>query len=208
MNDPDIRASDITNAVEEIAIGHRIVLLQRACKLIVDKTPSANNYASGVNTKATIVGVHHTQGRVSYPHWTDFLTEFGTAYRGDCAIGNPTSITALKLMSITDGTNITFSSWSMMPNSNVVDFNGDMMSMGYGWVSDDTATGFTANKLWVFQKATTLGYVQRMGMDQDEIERVAGPRKVRRWLGTESLFCTIYTAGMRSFDFNAPSVTA
>ena len=197
LNDPQVRASDITNAVEEIAIGHRIILLRDAAKLITDRTPSGNN----TDSMGTIAGVPHAAGKVSYAHWTDFMTKFGTAYRGDCALGNPTSITALKLMSITDGQNLSLGSWSMLPNSNVEDFNGDMMRLGYGWIDDDTATGFTPNKLWVFQKATTLGYVQRMGMDQDEIERVPGPRKVRRWLGTESLFCIIDDNGMRSFSF-------
>ena len=109
-------------------------------------------------------------------------------------------------MSITDGENLSLGSWSMLPNSNIVDFNGDMMNLGYGWVDDDTSTGFKDEKLWVFQRATTIGYVQRMNMDQDELERDAGLEITRRWLGTESLFCEIDTNGMRSFDFSAASI--
>ena len=151
LRNSQVRVSDITNAVEEIGIGHRIMLLRDACKLITDKTPATNDYASGTGNRQTIAGVKHVKGKVSYAHWTDFMTRFGTAYRGDCAIGNPNSITALKLMSITDGENLSLGSWSMLPNSNIVDFNGDMMNLGYGWVDDDTSTGFKDEKLWVFQ---------------------------------------------------------
>ena len=199
LNDPGVRASDITNAVEEIGIGHRIVLLRTACKLITDKTPSAN-----VTTRASqgaIAGVTAAAGEIKYPQWVEFMTKFGTAYRGDCVIGNPQAITNFKLMSMTDGDNLTLSSWASIPGTNTVDFNGDMMDIGYGWVDADSATGFSNNNLWVFQRATTIGYVQRMGMDQDELERDAGPRITRRWLGTESLFCEIDTNGMRRYDF-------
>ena len=205
LNDPQVRAMDITNAVEEIAIGHRIILLRAAVKLITETSLTGNK--AYVSKGTEIGGVKHTMGKVSYPHFTDFITRFGTAYKPDCVIGNEKSITAFKLMSISDGQNLTLGSWAMMPNSNVMDFNGDMMSWGYGWIDDNstnkTATGLTDEfKLWAFQKATTIGYVQRMGMDQDEIERVPGPRKVRRWLGTESLFCRIDPNGVGTFDFN------
>ena len=59
-------------------------------------------------------------------------------------------------MSVTGGANLTFGSFAMVPGSNVVDFNAGMQDLGYGWVDDDTATGFTASKLWVFDVATTL----------------------------------------------------
>ena len=201
LNDPQVRAADITNAVEEIAIGHRIMLLRDAVKLITG-TPlvTGRAYTSG----GQIAGVKHEMGRVSYPHWEDFKTKFGTAYGFDSVIGNEKSIIAFKLMSITDGQNLSLGSWSMMPNTNITDWNGDMTNFGYGWVDDpENVTGLgTDFKIWAFQRATTIGYIQRSGMDQDEIERVPGPRKVRRWLGTESLFCRIDPGGVGTFDFN------
>ena len=129
------------------------------------------------------------------------MTQFGTAYRGDCVIGNPHSITNFKLMSMTDDTNLTLASWASIPGTNTVDFNGDMMDIGYGWVDADTATGFKNHNLWVFQRATSIGYVQNMAMDQDELERDAADQITRRWLGTQSLFCEIDVNGMRQYDF-------
>ena len=99
-------------AGNQIAIGHRIILLRDAAKLTTSRTLAANNTESG----GSIAGVNHTKGKVSYAHWVDFMTKFGTAYRGDCALGNPTSITALKLMSITDGENLSLGSWSIRSN--------------------------------------------------------------------------------------------
>lgn len=203
LNDPQVRASDITNAVEEIAIGHRIILLRKACKTIVDACPTGNVF----NAKTTLVenpylGITYAKGRMDWPRYSYFKKLSGSAYNYDCAIGNEKSITSLENMTVTDGTNITFASWTMMPNSRVENFNEDEISLGYGWVDKDAETGFADDKLWFFQKMTTLGFVQRMGMDQDELERVPGPRKVRRWLGTSSLFCEIDPTGIRIYDMS------
>ena len=203
LNDPQVRASDITNAVEEIAIGHRIILLRKACKTIVDATPSSQVFNAKTGVDNPYLGVTYAQGRMDWPRYTFFRTKSGTAYTFDCCIGNEQSIISLENMSITDGTNVTFGSWTMAPNSNIRKFNGSDMSLGYGWVDKDAETGFADNKLWFFQRMTTLGFVQRMGMDQDELERVPGPRKVRRWLGTESLFCEIDKNGMWQYDSSA-----
>ena len=213
LNDPQVRAADITNAVEEIAIGHRIVLLRKAAKLITGTTalsdfPAASATSRNYTQTGDIAGVSSSAGKVSYAHFSDFVTHFGTAYKPDCVIGNEKSIVAFKLMSVTEGDNLTLGSWAMLPNSSVEDFNGDMLSLGYGWIDDPSTnqvdTGLTNEfRLFAFQKATTIGFVQRMGMDQDEIERVPGPRKVRRWLGTESLFCRIDPNGVGQYNFNS-----
>ena len=196
LNDPLTRTSDITNAVEEIGIGHRITLLRGAAKLIHDSRPSGNTYDASAQT---VGGVTFEAGRVDYARWTHFMTTFGSAYTGDVAIGNEQSVVALKLMSITDGDNLSLGSWSMMPNSNIRDLNGDMTNLAYGWI--DGVAELVNSKLQVFQRATTLAFIERMGMDQDEMERVPGPRKTRRWLGTQSLFATLDNTGIREFDF-------
>ena len=199
LNASQTRASDITNAVEEIAIGHRIALLRALAKLIRDSMPSGNSF--NAKTDATVTaGVGYEQGKVDYPRWTEFMTKFGSAYQGNTAIGNEGAITALKLMSITDGNNLSLGSWSMLPNSNIEDLNGDMTRLAYGWI--DGVTELADRKLTVFQRETTAAFIQRMGMDQDEMERVPGPRKTRRWLGTESLFAILDPTGIREYDFS------
>lgn len=203
LNDPQVRASDITEAVESIAIGHRIILLRKACKTIVDACPTGNVFNAKTGPPANpYLDVTYKQGRMDWPRYTLFRTKSGTAYTFDCAIGNEPSILSLDNMSISDGANITFGSWATAQGSNVRKFNGNGMSLGYGWVDKDAETGFSDNKLWFFQKMSTLGFVQRMGMDQDELERVPGPRKVRRWLGTSSLFCDIDTNGIWQYDMS------
>ena len=203
LNASSTRASDITNAVEEIAIGHRITLLRSAAKLIHDSRPTANTYnaktATGLPSAAN--DVPYAQYKVDYPRFSHFMTTFGSAYRGNCAIGNEASITALKLMSISDGRNLSLGSWTMMPNSNIEDLNGDMTNLAYGWI--DGVTELVDGNLQVFQRETTLAYVQRAGMDQDEMERLPGPRKTRRWLGTQSLFAILDPNGIREFDTSA-----
>lgn len=202
LNDPQVRASDITEAVEQIAIGHRIVLLRKACKTIVDACPSSHVFNAKTGVDNPYLGITYNKGRMDWPRYSYFRKLAGSAYVYDCAIGNEKSITSLENMTVTDGTNITFASWTMMPNSRVENFNEDEVSLGYGWVDNNAETGFNDDELIFFQKMTTLGYVQRMGMDQDELERVPGPRKVRRWLGTSSLFCNIDPTGIRRYDMS------
>ena len=199
LNANQTRASDITNAIEEIAIGHRIALLRALAKLIRDSMPSGNSFDASASSVLG-GGIAFTAGKVDYPRWTEFMTKFGSAYQGNTAIGNEASITALKLMSITDGDNLSLGSWSMMPNSQIEDLNGDMTRLAYGWI--DGVSELAASKLTVFQRETTAAFIQRMGMDQDEMERVPGPRKTRRWLGTESLFAILDETGIREFDFS------
>ena len=197
LNDSQTRASDITNAIEEIAIGHRIALLLQVAKLLKDSVPANNTYAS-----ANVHGITHVTGQMDYPNWTVFMKEFGNAYIPNVTIGNKTAITSLELMSMTAGDqNITFGSWTMVPNTNIRSLNGDITSMDYGWIDDDTATGLTATELITFARPTTAVYVQQRGMDQDEMERVPGPRKTRRWLGTKSTFGIRDANGLRRITF-------
>lgn len=199
LNDNQTRARDITNAIEEIAIGHRIALLTGLAKLIHDSTPSGNVYTVG-NT--AVAGVTPDGGRLGYPFWTKFLKDFGNAYIPNVTLGNKDAITNLELMSMTAGDqNITYGSWTMVPNTNIRNLNGNMTEMSYGWIDDDTTTGFGNTELFTFQRETTVAYIQRMGMDQDEMERVPGPRKTRRWLGTQSAFALIDPNGLRSINF-------
>ena len=196
LNDNQTRAMDITNAIEEIAIGHRIALLNAVCKLLNDSVPSGNVYTSG-----NVHGITHESGQMDYPNWNVFLKRFGNAYIPNTTIGNSTAITSLELMSMSAGDqNISFGNWSMVPNSNIRNLNGDFTQMNYGWV-DDSSIGFTNTKLITFQRETTIVYVQRRGMDQDEMERVPGPRKTRRWLGTQSTFGLRDANGLRQINF-------
>ena len=196
LSNSQVRTRDITNAIEEIAIGHRIALTRQAAKLIHDSMPNGNKYTMPA---AGVGGVTREANVLKFPFWIDFKTKFGSAYNGNVAIGNQKSITDLKLMSITDGTNLSFGSWSMVPGSNIEDLNADMTDLAYGWV--DNVTELVDSSLIVFQLETTLVYVERIGMYQDEIERVAGPRKTRRWMGLESLLAIIDETGIRELDY-------
>ena len=198
-NDAQTRFADLTNAIEEIAIGHRIVLLQDLGRLIHDSVPSGNTYTT---SGQTVAGVTATAGQLEYPFWVKFMKDFGNAYIPNVTLGNPTSITSLELMSMTAGNqNITYGSWAMVPNSNIRNLNGDLTQMSYGYISGDTATGFGDTELFTFQRETTLVFVMRLGMDQDEMERVPGPRKTRRWLGAQSAFAVSDPEGIRSINY-------
>ena len=199
INNSQTRASDITNAIEEVAIGHRIELLGDLGKLIVDSRPSANQYDL---TGVTVGGVAHVGGTLQFPHWVAFLKRFGNAYTPNVSIGNINAITTLELMSMTGGDqNITYGSWSMVPNTNIRNLNGDLTEMNYGYISN-TGTGLTNTEIFTFQRETTLVYVQQLGGDQDELERVPGPRKTRRWLGAKAAFAAADKEGIRSVEFS------
>ena len=195
------RLSDITNAVQEIALGHRIGELQRACKTITDGVTHTAYNATGTGGK-TVAGVASEANLLKYPQWTDFVKTFGNAYRPDTAIGNATAITTLELMSMSGADqNITFGTWALIPNSNINSLNGQMSRLDYGWVEGDSATGFNDTSLFVFQRATTLAYIFRLGMNQDAMERSEGQRKTRRYLGAQSGFGLMDPTGLRRINF-------
>ena len=56
-NATETRLSDITNAVQEIALGHRIAELQRICKALSDNVNAARTYNSTGKTVAGVTGV-------------------------------------------------------------------------------------------------------------------------------------------------------
>ena len=197
LNDSQTRASDITNAVEEIAIGHRITLLQQLGKVIVDNLPSGN-----AGTAATVAGYGHTANRLEFPQWRKHLTDFGDGYRPNITIGTPDAILGLELMPITADNNITFGSWAMVPGSSVRNLNGDATAMDYGSIDDKTTTGFEDRHIYTFQKEITLAYVQRLSMNQDEVQRVPDERKVRRWLGAQAAIACLDPQAIRSLDYS------
>lgn len=206
MNDNQTRAADITNAVEEIGIGHRIELLTQAGKQIKDNLPSGNVY----DAKGAILGsTDPAAGTLIYPHWITFLKQFRSAYAANVTVGLPDAITALELMSMQgtqmgqSGGSITYGQWAMVPNTNIRNLNGDNAAMSYGYIDDETGTGFEENHLYSWQRDRGIIYVQQTGMDQDEMERVPGPRKVRRWLGTKSTMAVRDPEAIRDIDFGA-----
>ena len=189
LNDSQTRASDITNAVEEIAIQHRIALLAQLGRLIHDSVPSGNNYTT---SGKTIRGQTPTAGQLDYPWWTAFLKEFGDAYTPSVTLGNKTAITNLELMpmqSVVGGSGaITYGSWTLVPNTNIENLNGNITQMAYGYIPSDALTLFGDTELFTFDRATTLIFIQQSGMEQDETERRGGPRLTIRWLGRKSRF--------------------
>ena len=196
INDPQTRAADITNAIEEIGIGHRAMLLEDLGKLVHDSRPSGNEYTA----TGTIAGQTHTAGELSYPFWVTYLKLFGNAYIPNVTLGSPVSITNLELMSMQRGNAITYGSWSMVPNTNIRNLNGDLTEMNYGYISGSN-TGFSDTELFTFQREVCLVFVMQMGMNQDELERVAGPRKTRRWLGAKSAFAASDPSSIRSISY-------
>ena len=198
LNDSQTRASDITNAVEEIAIGHRIALLAQFGKLLKDSVRSDRVFTP----TGTVGGITFASGVLDYPHFRQFMKSFGAAYRPNICIGNSKSILDLELMSMTGGNqNLTFGTWTLIPNSNVENLNGDLTQLAYGDIDADSVTGFVDSELFVFPRETSFAFVQRRGMDQDEMERVAGPRKTRRWFGTQSGIAPLDLFGLRRMNY-------
>ena len=196
-NDPQTRMADLTNAIEEIAIGHRIELLQDLGTLVRTSVPSGNVWAAASNA---ITGYTHAPGQLTYPYWTRFLKEFGNAYVPNVTLGSLDAIQNLELMSITGGNNISYGSWAMVPGSRFRSLNGDNTAMDWGYIEGNTA--FTKNtSLYTFQREVTLAFAMRLGMDQDEVERDAGPRKTRRWLGAMSTFAVLDPNAIREIDY-------
>lgn len=196
LTDNQTRVSDITNAVEEIALGHRITLLGKLGKLVKDSCPSAN-----VDTiSGTLHGVTHTAGNLEYPFWRKFINDFRAAYNPDITIGNPTAILSLDLMSLTADGNITYGSWGMIPGSGVNKLNRNPLRMNYGSINN-TATTFTDTELYTWQQSRGVVYVMKIGGDQDETERIPGEARVRRWIRTTAGLGFLDPACIRSARF-------
>lgn len=193
-NDPTARAADLTNAVEEIGIQHRIANLGLMGKTVKDNVPSNNTYAAG-----TVAGNAHVAGKIEYPQYIHFVKLFGDAYMPNVALGTRDAITNLELMPMGTG-DVTFGNWQLIPNSNINSLNDQQSMLNYGWISN-SATGFIDTELFMLQRETSLIFVTQLGMDQNEIERDAGQRKTRRWLGTSSAFAVYDPEGMRRMTY-------
>ena len=196
LNDSQTRASDITNAVEEIAEGHRIAILAQFGKLLKESVRADHTYTPSVGDK--LGGITFATKELTYPFVRRFFKEFGTAYRPDVIIGNTNAILDLELMSMTGGDqNLSFGSWTLIPNSGIENLNGDLTRLSYGEIDADTITGFTDWELFAFQRNRAFAFLQMRGMDQDEMERVAGRRMTRRWLGTRSAIAPLDLYALR-----------
>ena len=196
-NAPETRFSDLTNAVDEIAIGHRIGELRKMGALVKSKADDSRKYS-----QSSVAGHAAVANRLAYPQWTHFLKQFGNAYMPNVALGSPNAITSLELMSMNAGNAITFGQWALVPNSNINSLNAQMSRLDYGWITPNSATGFSDTELYVFQREGTIVYIQQLGMNQDEMERVQGVRKTRRWLGTKSAFGISDEYSIRTIDFS------
>ena len=192
--DPQTRLSDITRAIEEVAIGHRIELL-----VDLGKTVKDNVKATYITKGKVIAGQTIDGGVLVYPSWNVFLKQFGDAYTANVALGTGVAITALELMSMTADENITYGSWKLLRGSGVRSLNGDGEDVDHGYING-SGTGFVDTSLYAFQRETTLVFVMRLGMDQDEMERSAGSRKWRRYLGAMSAFA-VADPEIREIDF-------
>ena len=195
-------AEDVRDGVVRIAIGQRILNLYRMGVVIRTGTPTATANNVEASAQGTIGGVAHTAGEIKYPLFLDFTSSFGPAYQCNVVIGNRQSVNTLRTMSLSGPDNVTFGSViSLLPNANFVDLNGGMMNMSFGHIDNDDQTGFTGSKLWCFDRDTTLVFVQRPAMDQDELQRDAGRMTTRRWFGTSSNFGILDNTGMKTYAF-------
>ena len=174
----EARMLDWLNAIEEIGIGHRLMLLRLAAKIANDS--KVGTYSTSGRTVGTITA---EAGKLQFPFWSQFLKEFGTAYNPNIAIGNKKSITDFEMMSFTDGQNLTLGSVTNMPGSRYVSLNTSNDNFNFGWV--DNVTELADNQLTVFDRNRALGHVYRLNYNQDATVTDEELRKVRRYVGTQ-----------------------
>ena len=200
LNDNQTRVSDITNAVEEIALRHRQTLLSELGKLVKNSRPTDNNYVTSASP-GSVQGTAHVAGRLLYPFWQKFVNDFPAPYNPDTTIGNPDAILGLDLMSLTGDDNLTFGSWGLIPGSGVRKLNRDPLRMNYGSINNNTVTGFINTELYTWQRARGVVYVQQIGADQDETQRIPGAAKVQRWMRTTAGLGILDPECIRSITF-------
>lgn len=178
LNSSQTRVGRIRNAVEEIAIYHRIALFELITKTIKDALLPGTDYR--VDKSAS--------GKVSWTIWRDFVKLFGPMYSPDIMLCKTEESTEWETMSIpTASGSIPVGQLASVTNfgDNPYVLNNVPMIPEYGWY-DGQGAGLEDNKFLTFDRDRSSVVVFQRGGDQDETERSPGPQVVTRYLSTKA----------------------
>ena len=205
LNSNQTRIGRIRNAIEEIAIYHRIVLFEMIIEAIWNGL-----VRSEVADKLTHIDTNlaTTSNNLTWIQWRDFTKSFGAFYSPDIMICRSDASTlwesiAMTVPSLKSGgvetTTTTpqatisigqFATTASNLNQNPYILNNTPIIPEYGWYDSLKNTildqaGDTHDYL-VFDRDRSSVIVFQRGSDQDETEREAGPQIITRYLSTKA----------------------
>lgn len=175
LNSNQTRVSRIRNAIEEIAIYHRIKLFEMIVKAIKDALPSGN------------IG---SAKALNWTNWRDFVKGFGSMYSADvmlCKTAESTKWENMSVFNTTSGLATISQLIATNPQfvSNPYILNNNPVIPEYGWY-DGAGAGLQDNKYLTFDRDRSSKLVFQRGSDQDETVREAGPQVITRYLSTKA----------------------
>ena len=180
LNSSQTRVGRIRNAIEEIAIYHRIALFEMVVKAI--KAGRVRAGSSNIESLST---------ELNWSVWRDFVKGFGSFYSPDVMLCRTADSTVWEGMSVSTGVG-TIPVGQLAATTNFGQspyvLNNTPMIPEYGWYDDlpDDVTGLQTEHYLVFDRDRSSIIIFQRGSDQDETEREAGPQIVTRYLSTKA----------------------
>ena len=198
LNSNQTRIGRIRNAIEEIAIYHRIVLFEMVMEAIFNGL--ADHFEN--DTTARVYRQNATGNPpLTWNVWRDFTKGFGAFYSPDIMICRSAASTIWESMAMTtnpaggvtshQGVTVgQFVATSQNLNSNPYILNNTPLIPEYGWYDalKQSVLQSTNNyhEYLVFDRDRSSIIVFQRGSDQDETEREAGPQIITRYLSTKA----------------------
>ena len=203
LNSNQTRIGRIRNAIEEIAIYHRIVLFEMVVETIHNALVD-----SDLSNKRT------RSATMTWSAWRDFVKSFGAFYTPDIMLCRSDASTIFESVAMSTTANpvsmITigqFAATAPALNANPYILNNTPVIPEYGWYDqlDDKVfdTDAAIHDYLVFDKDRSSVIVFQRGSDQDETEREAGPQIITRYLSTKAGCHCPDANGIRTFRVGA-----
>lgn len=196
LNSNQTRVARIRNAIEEIAIYHRIALFEMVVKAI-----KAGRVRAGSNNLID-------KSELNWTIWRDFIKGFGSFYSPDIMLCRTAESTVWEGMQVpTSQGTIPVGQLAATTGFGQSPYvlNNVPMVPEYGWYDDlpNTEEGLETGKYLVFDRDRSSIIIFQRGSDQDETEREAGPQIVTRYLSTKAGAYCPDVNGVKELDANA-----
>jgi hypothetical protein len=177
LNGGGARMDVIRDAVDRVAISHRIHLFEEIVKAIGAARPSTNIFPS-------------TAAALDADNWLQFQKKFNEGYRMDILLADPTAITNFQKL-IAGSTDTTMNYMNLIA-SGMFGMGNMPMSLNeapiipdYGWYAKLTGSNeLPAGKYLAFDRMRSSCITFQRGNDQDEIKQQPETRSVTRYLNT------------------------